>query len=75
MTTLIIKSFTARVLYGQLLDYFFRTDDPQYNRLKTYAKLINGIDDTNDKEALIKYFENETGSTMDYFTETKPKKY
>lgn len=73
-SVLTIRSFTARVLYGQLLDYFFRTDDPQYNRLKSYAKLINGIEDANDKEALIIYFENETGSKMDYFTETKAKR-
>jgi hypothetical protein len=61
----------ARALYMKLLDYLLMTDDPLYNKIRTFRRAIDGLKDAADKQQMIQYFNGEfqasSGSAWEYY--------
>ncbi len=54
-----VKTIEAIGLKMKVLDYLILCDDPKYNNIVSIRQRISKVVDNNDREELIKFFNNE----------------
>ena len=66
-----VQSSQARILYRKMLDYLIMSDDPKYEKIKSFRRAIVQLTDPMDREQMIKYFNIEfsgvSSTPWDYY--------
>ncbi len=68
MNSIDLQTDEAKALYMAILNYFLFCDDPAYSRLHKMRNNIIKIENKEDRQQLVNYFEMETRQSINYFT-------